>query len=285
MRKHLLRFCLLGLLAAPVWADPIHQMVRDNELTQVQDLLVAEKAAGPEEGVEPLLTRRQDGATPLLVAAFVGNTKMADLLLTYGADIEAQDLLGDTPLFRAFSEDHTELALDLIGKGADLNKANKVGETSFMMAARSADVTTLKKVLATGKGEMEKADGRGRTALHHAVEMKSLPNVELLLASGAAVNAVDKKGSTVLQKAVAMGDMELAIALLQNGADPQIKDSWGRTAARIALERRDTPMVNLLEQGPPPKPEPKAKAKSEEAAPASTEATAEPSPEEESSGE
>lgn len=272
MRKSFLGFCLLAALAAPVTADPIHELVLDNQVAQVQEVLAAEKASGPQEGVEPLLARRKDGATPLLIAAYLGNSKMADLLLSYGADIEAQDMLGDTSLFRALSEDHDDLALDLVARGADLNKANKVGETPFMMAARSADVTTLKKVLATGKGELEAVDGRGRTALHHAVEMKSQANVEMLLEAGANVNAVDKKGSTLLQKAVAMGDVELAIVLMQNGADPKVKDSWGRDAERIALERRDKQMIRLLAEGPPPKPEPKGgKAK--------TEATAEPSSE------
>jgi ankyrin repeat protein len=164
--------------------------------------------------------RRVDGATPLLVAAFAGNVKMCDLLLSFGADIEETDMMGDTSLFRAFSEDHADLAMALLAKGADLNARNKVGETPFMMSARSSEGPVFKKVLATGKSELEAADSRGRTALHHAVEYETRENIVQLLGAGASINHPDKKGSTVLHKAVAMGDADLVILLLDAGADP-----------------------------------------------------------------
>lgn len=245
MRKLcLILFCFLA--GSSVWAEPIHQLVRDDQRELVAELLEAEKLS-PSVSQPPLLARRVDGATPLLVAAFYGHIKMCELLLSYDADLEASDLMGDTPLFRALSEGHDELGLLLLSKGADLNRQNKMGETPFMMAARSMGATGFLEVLASTTG-LEGVDSRGRTALHHAVEKDAKENVQLLLGAGADVNVRDKKGSTVLHKAVAMGDADLVKLLLEAGADVSAKDSRGRDSVRIAEERNDAPMARFLGQ-------------------------------------
>ena len=138
-----LLFCLL---LSPSWSQPLHPLVQNNDLTRVSERLEAEKAEA-KEGAVRLVDQRVNQATPLHIACFVGNQRMVDLLLSYGADLEAVDLLGDSPLFRAFSEGHSELGVHLVERGAELDRTNKSGETPFMMAARSATGEVLKTFL------------------------------------------------------------------------------------------------------------------------------------------
>jgi len=83
----------------------------------------------------------------------------------------------------------------------------------------------------------------GRTALMHAASGGSKDIVQLLLSSGADVNAVDQLGRTPLMyaakgKAVELDDescLECVKLLLENHADPEIMDSSGMSALDHAM--------------------------------------------------
>ncbi len=67
---------------------------------------------------------------------------------------------------------------------------------------------------------MTGSDG-GYTALHHAIEMGSLPSVRFLLAdSRVRLEALDKKGRTALDLALELGDASLIDVLRSSRASP-----------------------------------------------------------------
>ena len=75
--------------------------------------------------------------TPLLSASPSGNTKIAQLILEYGADVNAQSQSNRTPLFVASVCGHLELVRLLLGHGTDVHvRATWFGkvETSFRCA-------------------------------------------------------------------------------------------------------------------------------------------------------
>jgi ankyrin repeat protein len=73
--------------------------------------------------------------TPLHFAALFGHTKVAELLITKGADVNAKDEGGYTPLHQAAHGGRKEVVELLIAKGANVNAKNKIGWTPLVNAA------------------------------------------------------------------------------------------------------------------------------------------------------
>src|SRR4051812_48579074 len=90
-------------------------------------------AAGEVERLERLMVDAgttinaysDDGWTPLHLAAYFGNTKIAEMLLGQGADVTARsrNSTGNTPLHAALAGNHKLVAGLLVGHGADVNEA------------------------------------------------------------------------------------------------------------------------------------------------------------------
>lgn len=62
------------------------------------------------------------------------NAAMAELLIEWGADLNAQDKDGNTPLHEALIREHRELLEVLIKQGANLNVLNNRGDTPLDLA-------------------------------------------------------------------------------------------------------------------------------------------------------
>lgn len=86
------------------------------------------------------------GNSPLHDAANNGNIKIVSLLVTAGAEINAQCDYGWTPLLRACNAGHTDVAKFLITSGAEVNIKNYEGYTALMrtMANNSELIDFLK---------------------------------------------------------------------------------------------------------------------------------------------
>jgi len=157
---------------------------------------------------------RLAGFTPLHLAAKLGNTTMAELLIDSGAESNPQDeLLGRTPLLYAAMSGHRDMVKLLIDKRADVN----------------------------AKGDMS-----GGTPLHKAAEKGFLDVVELLVSTGADVNTEDEYERTPLIMAVQEGHEGIAKFLIARGAKPGPKDKWGHTALHKTAEKGFTDIARLL---------------------------------------
>jgi hypothetical protein len=123
-----------------------------------------------------------------------------------------------------------------------------------------------------GQG-LEDRNLKGETLLHHAVKLRSMDVMSLLLEYGALADSSDNDGKTPLMKACERADLgvvrrlvqhmggqglnqqdaegmtalhficthrsdnaEVARTLLRAGADPTITDKWGRTPRQAALD-------------------------------------------------
>ena len=65
--------------------------------------------------------------TPLHAAAYRGHTEVVELLIAYGANVNARDMRGWIPLHAAVDQGHVKTCERLIAKGADLNARIKGG--------------------------------------------------------------------------------------------------------------------------------------------------------------
>lgn len=208
---------------------------------------------------KPELVKKADKyykITPLHEAAAAGLTEAVELLVAAGADVNAADSSGQTPLCSCAD---AETAKMLIAKGARADVRNRRGETplhvvsgrkktspalvEFLVSsglaadARDGDEETPLFAAASNSPEMVSAllaakadpnarDSRQETPLHRAVRSDNPASAGLLLAAGAAVDAVARYGGPPIFYAESTAMVEL---LARNGADVNSRDRYGNT--------------------------------------------------------
>lgn len=86
----------------------------------------------------------------------------------------------------------------------------------------------------------------GDTLLHAAVTRGEIADVELLLASGAAVNTAGDLGNTALHEAASRGLLDITKKLLDSGANVSVKNEFGETPLDLAELMEQHKIVKIL---------------------------------------
>lgn len=149
-----------------------------------------------------LANARDDGATPLHLAAIGNQREVVDLLLDHGADINAiDDEYGSTPAGWANEKGHVEMVHHLVALGTkvDLPRAAGFGLLDLVIELLTTDAST-------------DTDG---------------------------VNISGGWGMPI-HEASAWGHPRIVEVLLAHGADPNLKNRDGKTALAIATEQVET---------------------------------------------
>ncbi|XP_071684064.1 uncharacterized protein [Lolium perenne] len=156
---------------------------------------------------------------------------------------------GVNVLHVAASAGHLEVCKYLVEElGGDVNApgcgALTLGVTPFMTAAQSGDVPTFKYFLDHG-GDLLKADGKGRTVLHHAADTGSCKVTEFILSKGVPVDIDCGRGTPLFFAAANEQDKTLKI-LLDHQANPDIIISDIGFPLLSAVAYRSLKCVKLL---------------------------------------
>ncbi|KAI1374971.1 ankyrin repeat-containing domain protein [Hypoxylon crocopeplum] len=120
-----------------------------------------------EPGLRRVIITERDrkGDTPLHEACWLGNTKMARLLVGFGARLDIVNKFEETPVHRAVRSQKLDTILYVIHlPGAPLNAKNKNRETALHLAAELGDYYALDAMLALGQHIDNCRDRFGRTA-------------------------------------------------------------------------------------------------------------------------
>lgn len=116
-------------------------------------------------GFSPNARPNKSFPLPLHQAVLGGNAAITDLLLVYGADVNATcPVLGATPLFAAAALGHKSIARTLIGDGAALNDPDILGNTPLMVAAHGGHLPIARALIDAGC-DIHVANPQGITAL------------------------------------------------------------------------------------------------------------------------
>ena len=78
-----------------------------------------------------------DGRTPILWAAWLGNTEVVKVLGAARADVNIPDEDGDTPIMLAAYGGHTDVVKILLGQHANLSVSDKKGVSAIDYAAKA----------------------------------------------------------------------------------------------------------------------------------------------------
>ncbi len=209
----------------------------------------------------------------IMEAARIGNVAMIDLLLDHGANIEAQDDLGQRPLLSAAGYGQIEAVRRLLDRGADIDAVSwsdvsalayaaveghhEIVELLFSRGARRGIVDALAledpTILAVLLDERLRenrdidwiSDGRQRIAMV-AVARGNPAIVRLLLDRGAAHLTDWRDDHTLLAEASRHGHLEVMRLLIDRGANLHAVGKDGLTPLAWAIREGQDEAAALL---------------------------------------
>ncbi|KAH8983535.1 ankyrin repeat-containing domain protein [Lactarius akahatsu] len=209
---------------------PLHRMCEEYYWPDRSDFvqLLTERGAD-------VNARGKDHKTALHLASRALNFESMRVLLDCGANVNAEDLLGQTPLHGVLEntlyrfEGDLDVAKLLVEHGADVNTQNKRCATLLHIAASKLNLESVRVFLDLGARANVK-DSRSQTPLHKVLLSKHhrkdrLGIALLLIEGGANVNARDKNHETPLHLASYFLEPKSVRILLDHGADADAADN------------------------------------------------------------
>ena len=241
---------VLALAAAALLAMPVDEARADyghpegyyslhRAAGQDGDLAAVVHLLGPAHREDVNAKTRNDGDTPLHLAARYGRATIAATLIAAGANVNAKGFADRTPLHRAAIRGHVAVVATLIAAGAGLEAKDSGGATPLNYAANASVVSVL---LAAG-AEVNTKNNYGNTPLHRAADASV---VSLLLAAGAEVNVKNEVGQTPLYNAASWGSASVVSVLLVAGAEANATTNSGRTPLHTAASGEHASVISVL---------------------------------------
>jgi len=193
--------------------------------------------------VTAILSRRpklnQEEWTNVLVsAASNGNTELMNAAINGGADIHIVDGRGRTLLMVAATTNAATIQT-LLSHKVEINSRDSAGNTALIEAAQFGCVECIRLLLNAG-AEPNAQNGEGNTALLLASgdSYARVEAVAALLRGGAKPDIVNREGDNALLVAAGVGAADVVQLLLQTGAAVDAKDVSGKTSLIRAVVAR-----------------------------------------------
>ncbi|EAQ86879.1 hypothetical protein CHGG_08132 [Chaetomium globosum CBS 148.51] len=182
----------------------------------------------------------------LQAASSEGHQKIVKLLLDKGADVNAQGgLLRQRSPKPPHRKAHQEIVKLLLDKGADVN-AQGGFYGNALQTASSEGHQEIVKLLLDKEADVNAQDGEYSNALQAASLRGHQEIVKLLLDKGADVNAQGGEYGNALQAASSGGHQEIVKLLLDKGADVNAQGGFYGNALQAASLRGHQEIVKLL---------------------------------------
>lgn len=121
----------------------------------------------------------------------------------------------------------------------------------IIKAAKSGDIATVKRLLATDAALLHARDSDGSTPLHCAAWKGHREIVAFLLEAGADANAENSNGhwgTTPLHAAAHANQAAIAELLIQHGADVNARDANGKTPLHHTTFHKASAAAKLLQK-------------------------------------
>jgi ankyrin repeat protein len=238
---------LTGLFAALVVATSAVAQIPDDIMSAIRSGDEAALQLALEAGANPNSVA-DGGATPLMYAASNPEPAMVLILLERGAELDAQDDIGDPAINWASYYGHARVIEVLLAAGADtslvghgnareilMRRGHREGlelmlqhqasapdrsanEVALERAVRDGDVDLIE-TLASQMDISTARDWAGRPVLQVAARANRPESIRALIAAGADVNDLDAIGFSALFEAARDAGGEAVTALIELGAD------------------------------------------------------------------
>lgn len=168
-----------------------------------------------------------NSTTPLCTASSLDNLDIVMLLLCYGASANfSADLNGGTPLHSACDKEmrsgnNTSIVKELISSGADVNAEDNMGQTPLHFACSSENIEIVECLL-QNHAEIDVTDIDEETPLVRACYAQNFDLMKILVEHGC---RVDYPNNIPLSMSVSRGNIPAVKLLLEHGEDIHKKES------------------------------------------------------------
>ncbi|XP_052256426.1 ankyrin-3-like [Dreissena polymorpha] len=228
----MLKYLLLNK-ASPYMSDkldrsPVHIAAERGHTHIVDQLLDKFKSS--------LSARTKDGNTLMHIASTFGHPETALAFLKKGVPLYMPNKSGALCLHAAAMKGHTSVVKALLMKGTPVDSRTREGYTALHLATEFCKPQSVQLLLGYG-AQVEAKGGKAlETPLHIAARTKEGEKcAEMLLKSGADVNATKQNGETALHVAARSGQLHVLADLLEDGADPTAFSQAGETPLHMAV--------------------------------------------------
>lgn len=181
-------------------------------------------------------------STALMEVGVRNNVDLAAWLLDHGADLHAQDTIGDTPLNWAAYYGHDDLVQLYLDRGADWSVSGRQGN-AIDIAIHRGHQELVRLLIERGAGKALSPEAK---VFIQAVQSGNLARVEAALEEGLSPDQTDELGSPSLVLAAGAGQEEVVRYLIAKGADRQAMNRVGETALARAARFGHRDVVNRL---------------------------------------
>ena len=174
---------------------------------------------------KPNLEIKDDkGRTALMIATYNEDTTIAEILISAGANVNAQDEMLNSPFLYAGASGFVPILKLCLANGADFNVFNRYGGSALIPAAERRHVKVVQILTQTPNFPIDHVNNLGWTAVMEAVILGSKSDtqtqiVRILVDAGCDYSIPDNDGTTVLQHAKSRSMDEVVKILLD--ADSQ----------------------------------------------------------------
>mmetsp|Transcript_26637 Transcript_26637/g.29029 ORF Transcript_26637/g.29029 Transcript_26637/m.29029 type:complete len:275 (-) Transcript_26637:237-1061(-) len=173
-----------------------------------------------------------DGVTPLIAAAEVGDREAVELLLAGNAS-PLQVAADGTDAFKAAERSGRGVIQLLIAEASTLHAINADDLPNVLQSIRRGSYVNIR-------------NGAGWTPLILASARNNVEAVKELLAAGADANRTENDGWTALHFAADAGNDKVVDALLAAGANGAVRNAQGQTARELALSHNFLTIVDKI---------------------------------------
>lgn len=176
----------------------LHRAIVNNDLNTVTELLKNENIdVNSKLGIEVSIDGWYlGGATPLILASYLGYTDIVNALIEKGVDVKAKDDVdGCMAIHLAAANGKNDVINILLDVDAsNINDVDNRGNTPLHWASMKDRADTVSLLIENG-ADIEAKDIDNWTALHYAAAFASLQTVEALVDNGADKNSLTKDGN------------------------------------------------------------------------------------------
>lgn len=183
--------------------------------------------------------------TPFMLACYLGQLEVAGALFTK-KDLNDRDQYGNTPLMYAVRNGHIKVAEWLVSLGADVNAVNINGDSALFIAIRFKHPLTALFLMGLEDIKVNTADVLSYKPIVMAIFNSYLEIAESLPHNKMVLNKKYTENNTLLHMCAMSNNLESGQWLLDQGVDVQPLNSYGFTPLVMAAARGHIQFMELL---------------------------------------